>query len=162
MQEEVEDKAVNLAIQSSSVTVKGICKGVQAYIRYRKNKNLKKSVRKDSVLHGEQSLKELVGQGQGVSSIPVVGDSIKNFKKLCNKYGADFAIIKDKTVDPPQYTCFFKAKDVDAITQVVHEYTLRQAKRQKKPSILQKLRKFKELVANMDRKDREKKKEQER
>ena len=97
-----------------------------------------------------------------------IGDSgIRDFKKLANKYGVDFAIVKDKTVDPPKFTVFFKARDADAITQVLKEYTAKQTKRKKtaekeRPSILQKLKKFKEIVANTPRKSKEKRKEMER
>ena len=81
------------------------------------------------------------------------------------KYGVDFAIVKDKAKDPPIYTVFFKAKDADAITQVLKEYSAKQVKRKKtatRPSVLQKLKKFKEIVAKTPRKEKEKKKEHER
>ena len=121
---------------------------------------------KDTV-KGKQSVKELIGQGQGVSSMDIGDSGIKDFKKIANKYGVDFAIVKDKDVDPPRYTVFFKAKDADAITQILKEYAAKQTKKkeraaEKKPSILQKLKKFKEKVAAMPRKDKEKRKEQER
>ena len=121
---------------------------------------------KDTV-KGKQSVKELIGQGQGVSSMDIGESGIKDFKKIANKYGVDFAIVKDKDVEPPRYTVFFKAKDADAITQILKEYAAKQTKKkekaaEKKPSILQKLKKFKEKVAAMPRKDKEKRKEQER
>ena len=121
---------------------------------------------KDTV-KGKQSVKELIGQGQGVSSMDIGDSGIKDFKKIANKYGVDFAIVKDKDVEPPRYTVFFKAKDADAITQILKEYAAKQTKKKekaadKKPSILQKLKKFKEKVAAMPRKDKEKRKEQER
>ena len=116
--------------------------------------------------HGKQSVKELVGQGQGVSSMDIGDSGIKDFKKIANKYGVDFAIVKDKEADPARYTVFFKAKDADAITQILKEYAAKQTKKkekaaEKKPSILQKLKKFKEKVASMPRKDKEKRKERE-
>ena len=116
---------------------------------------------------GKQSVKELVGQGQGVSSMDIGDSGIRDFKKIANKYGVDFAIVKDKDVDPPKYTVFFKARDADAITQVLKEYAAKQTKRKmaaekERPSILQKLKKFKEKVASMPRKDKEKRKEMER
>ena len=97
-----------------------------------------------------------------------IGDSgIRDFKKIANKYGVDFAIVKDKNENPPKYTVFFKARDADAITQVLKEYSDKQVKRKKaaekeRPSILQKLKKFKEKVASMPRKSQEKRKEMER
>ena len=97
-----------------------------------------------------------------------IGDAgIRDFKRIANKYGVDFAIVKDKNENPPKYKVFFKAKDADAITSVLKEYSDRLSKRKKeagkeRPSILNKLKKFKEIVANTPLKHREKRKEQER
>ena len=115
---------------------------------------------------GKQSVKELIGQGQGVSSMDIGDSGIKDFKKIANKYGVDFAIVKDKEADPARYTVFFKAKDADAITQILKEYAAKQTKKKEraakeKPSILQKLKKFKEKVASMPRKSKERRKERE-
>lgn len=167
MQEEVEHKTVNLAVRSSKVTAQVLYKGLKAFIEHQKRKAAMKAADKDEPIKGEQSLKELIGQGQGVSSMPIGDDGIKDFKKICNKYGVDFAVVKDKTVEPPQFTVFFKAKDADAITQVLKEYSAKQMKKKqkaetKKPSILDKLKKFKDIVAKTPRKDKEKKKEQTR
>ena len=62
---------------------------------------------------------------------------------------------------------FFKARDADAITAVLKEYAAKQTKRKKtqnkqRSSVLQKLKKFKELVAKTARKPKERRKEQER
>ena len=35
--------------------------------------------------HGKQSVKELVGQGQGVSSMEIGDSGIRDFKKIANK-----------------------------------------------------------------------------
>ena len=167
MQEEVEHKTVNLAVRSSKVTAKVLYKGLKAFIDHQKSKAAMKAAEKDEPIKGEQSVKELVGQGQGVSSMPIGDEGVKDFKKICNKYGVDFAVVKDKTVEPPQFTVFFKAKDADAITQVLKEYSAKQVKKKqkaetKKPSILDKLKKFKDIVAKTPRKDKEKRKEQTR
>ena len=167
MQEEVEHKTVNLAVRSSKVTAQVLYKGLKAFIEHQKRKAAMKAADKDEPIKGEQSVKELIGQGQGVSSMPIGDDGIKDFKKICNKYGVDFAVVKDKTLEPPQFTVFFKAKDADAITQVLKEYSAKQMKKKqkaetKKPSILDKLKKFKDIVAKTPRKDKEKKKEQTR
>lgn len=161
MQEEVEKKTVNLALKTTKVSVSVLYKGLKAFIIHQK----KKAVQKDGPVMGEQSVKELVGQGQGVSSMPICDNGVKDFKKICNKYGVDFAIVKDKVADPPQYTVFFKAKDADAITNVLKEYATKQMKKQQKkqrPSIREKLKKFKDIVAKTPKKEKERRKEQER
>lgn len=169
MHEEVSDKTVNLAVRSSKVTVRTMVQALKTYVRHRKNKSAKKeaqkAMKKDTQVQGKQSVKDLIKQGQGVSSAEIGDEGIKDFKRIANKYGVDFAIVKDKATEPPVYTVFFKAKDADAITQVLKEYSAKQIKRKEakeRPSVLQKLKKFKEIVAKTPRKEKEKKKEHER
>ena len=165
MQEEVEKKSVNLAVTTTKVSARVLMKALRAYVNHLKNKSAKRSVQKDENIKGEQSVKDLIGQGQGVSSMDVGDSGIRDFKRIANKYGVDFAIVKDKDAMPPKYTCFFKAKDADAILKVMNEYTKKQVKKKnkaKRPSVLDKLKKFKDIVAKTPRKEKEKKKEQER
>ena len=165
MQEEVENKTVHLAIQSGKVTVKTLLKGLHAWYRHHQRKKDVAKMSGENV-KGKQSVKELIGQGQGVSSMDIGNSGIRDFKKIANKYGVDFAIVKDKEADPPRFTVFFKAKDADAITQILKDYAAKQTKKKErtakeKPSILQKLKKFKEIVASMPHRDKERRKERE-
>ena len=167
MEEEVSKKTVNLAWQTTKLSVRGIYKYVKAYLEQLEKDKVKRKAAKNTPIKGKQTVKQLVGQGQGVSSMEIGDSGIRDFKRIANKYGVDFAITKDKTVDPPKYTVFFKAKDADAITSVLKEYAAKQTKRKKsmekdRPSILQKLKKFKEIVANLPHKAKEKIKEPER
>ena len=166
MNEEVSDKTVRLAVTTTKVTVRTLFRALAAYGRHLEKKKNQKEMHKDDPVKGKQSVKELIGQNQGVSSMPIGDSGIRDFKKIANKYGVDFAIVKDKKADPPQYTVFFKARDADAITNVLKEYSQKQMKRkgkaeEKKPSILQKLKKFKEIVANTPHKEKEKRKDRE-
>lgn len=110
---------------------------------------------------GKQSVKTLIRQGQGVTSIPLADEGLKDFQKIARKYGVDFAVVKDKNSEPPVYTVFFKAKDQDAITRILQDYSDKQIKKPSigKGSILEKLKKFKEIVAAIPKKVAEKKKE---
>lgn len=168
MQEDVENKTVRLAVRMTELSVKSMLKGLSTWAREQQVK-IKNKIVKDKTkesIKGKQTAKELIGQGQGVSSMEIGDSGIRDFKRIANKYGVDFAIVKDKEVDPPKYTVFFKAKDADAITQILKEYAVKQTKRkdrsEERPSILQKLKKFKEKVAAMPRKHKEKRKEHER
>ena len=67
--------------------------------------------------HGKTSVKKLVGEGVGVSSIEVTDGNIKSFERVARKYNVDFAVKKDKTTDPPKYVVFFKGRDADAVSQ---------------------------------------------
>ena len=163
MQEYVDEKSINVAIKTTKVTGSVIFKALKAYMRYRQNKTEKNAIQ-DERIKGKQSVEELIGQNQGVSSLPVGETGLKDFERIANKYGVDFAIVKDKTVEPVKYTVFFKARDADAIAQVLAEYTAKQMKKQSqnRPSIIKTLKKFKEMLAKMPKKEQEKKKEQTR
>ena len=166
MNEEVSDKSIRLAYKVTKTDARMLYKVLKSYIEDLRKKSVSKETSKDMTVKGKQSVKELIGQNQGVSSMPIGDSGIRDFKKIANKYGVDFAIVKDKNADPPQYTVFFKARDADAITNVLKEYSQKQMKRkekaeEKKPSILQKLKKFKEIVANTPHKEKEKRKDRE-
>ncbi|MBR6390762.1 MAG: PcfB family protein [Lachnospiraceae bacterium] len=167
VQEEVEHKTVHLAVRTLEISAREFARALKRYMEelHRKNKELK-AASKDEPVKGKQSVKELIGQGQGVSSMEIGDSGVRDFKRIANKYGVDFAIVKDKEGDPPKYTVFFKAKDADAITQVLKDYAHKQTKRKElnereRPSILAELRRFKEKVASMPHKERERKKERE-
>ncbi len=167
MEEEVSKKTINFAVQGTKLSVRFFYKAAKAYLAHLDKKKAVKQVKKNTPVKGKQTVKQLVGQGQGVSSMEIGDSGIRDFKRIANKYGVDFAITKDNTLDPPKYTVFFKAKDADAITSVLKEYAAKQTKRKKsmekdRPSILQKLKKFKELVARQPHKAKEKIKEPER
>ena len=161
MQEEVENKTVNLAVSTSKLSGRVVFKGLALLYRHHKNKQ---ALEKNEKPTGKQSVKELIGQNQGVSSMPIGDTGLRDFQRIAKKYGVDFAVVKDKTVQPARYTVFFKARDADAIGQVLQEYSAKMIKKknQNRPSVLKALKKFKDLVASMPNKAREKRKEQER
>jgi hypothetical protein len=123
------------------------------YLNHRNNASKQKAVKG---VHGKQSVKELIGQNQGVSRMPIGDASIREFEREARKYGVDFAVTKDKTVSPPQYTVFFKARDADALQQIADSLVSKQMNAQKKPSILKQLTKLKDLVASLPSKVRNK------
>ena len=154
MQEEVSKKTVNLAITTTKLTIHAIIRGLRSYIHYRNHKKMH-----DPYKHGKQTVKELIKQGQGASSMVISDESLKDFEKIARKYGVDYAITKDKTTDPPNYVIFFKARDADALQLIVNEYGDRIMSRQDKPSVLEKLAQLKSFVAEHYKKAREKTKE---
>ena len=164
MQEDVENKTVRLVVTTTKLSLRAVIKGLSMYVRHRKNVKAKKAVKKAEKPIGKQSVKELIGQNQGVSSMPIGDTGLGDFQKIAKKYGVDFAVVKDKSTQPTKYTIFFKARDADAITQVLQEYSAKQLKKQSqnRPSVLMALKKFKDIVANMPKRVKEKRKEQER
>ena len=138
MQEEVENRTVNLAISTTKLTFRTIVNGYNAWKRHHQAKVAQKTAQ---LPVGKQSIKELIGQNQGVSSIPIEKKDLKGFEQGARKY------TKDQNVMPPKYTVFFKAKDADALTSAFEEFTNRKLKTKEKPSVLEQLNKLKELVA---------------
>lgn len=114
--------------------------------------------------HGEMRVKDLIRKDQGAQSLDIDGEGLRNFRRIANKYGVDFAIVKSVDLEPPKYSVFFKARDADAIQSVIGEYAAQKMKLEKenRPSILAKLSRFKELVASLPKKVLEKRKEQAR
>ena len=135
MQEEVESRTVALTISTAKLTGRLFRSAVAKYLDYRKHKHQEQP----AVPHGKQTVRQLIGQNQGVSTIESNDPHIKNFERIARKYGVDYAIKKVRTEDKPKYVIFFKARDTDALTQAFTEYTRKSAEREKKPSVLQKL-----------------------
>ena len=99
---------------------------------------------------GKQTVKQLVGQGQGVSNIDITEGNIKSFERTARKYGVDFALKRDNGVDPPKWLVFFKAKDADALTAAFKEFSTKTLKRQKtKESLLDSVKRNKEKAVEM-------------
>ena len=143
MQEEIEEKAVRLAITTTKLSARTIIAGVRAYLRHRQKKQLASI---DEHIQGKQSIDELVKQNQGVTSMVVGDEGLRTFERIAKKYGVDFAVMKDTSEKPPVFTAFFKARDTDAMEAVVNEYSKKMVKKQERPSVLAKLHKFIEIA----------------
>lgn len=162
MQEEVENRTVNLAISTTKLTGRTILNAYRLWKSHHndaKAKNAAEMAKEDTTPHGKQTIQELIGQNQGVSSIDIQNTNIRDFEKIANKYGVDYAITRDKSVTPPKYIVFFKARDADALTAAFAEYSNQRLKAKDKPSVLKQLNKLKELVASIPSKVRNKSQE---
>ena len=139
MQEEVENRTVSLAIHSSKLTADVLKKAITKYLAYRKEKTKAKAVMKPT---GKQTVKELIGQNQGVSNIEITEKNIKGFDRVARKYGVDYAVKKDTSGEIPKYLVFFKARDADALTAAFTEFASKEKNREK-PSVIKHLRDLK-------------------
>ena len=88
-----------------------------------------KSQKNPKIYKGKQSVKHLVRQGAGVSNIEITDGNIKSFERTANKYGLDFALKKDISVEPPSYLVFFKGRDVDVMTAASRSFPPRRSSR---------------------------------
>ena len=166
MQEEVENRTLTLIVSGTKFTGRLFKAAISKYMAHRREKKLEKQRGRDSPVtpKGKQTVKQLIGQNQGVSNIEINDPSIRDFERIARKYGVDYAVKKDRSASPPKYLIFFKARDADALTAAFTEYTgkkVKKAEKTERPSVLAKLAQFKELIKNSVV-DRTKRKELER
>lgn len=142
MQEEVDSKTVALVISSAKLTGRVFKAAISQFLAHCKNK-------KTVIPHGKQSVKQLIGQNQGVTSIESNDPDIKAFDKVARKYGVDYAVKKVRDDDgKSKYIIFFKGRDNDAVTSAFKEYTAKSMEKEKKPSIQKKLQEMGAKVQN--------------
>ena len=150
MQEEANQKTVGIAVQGTKMTARVFMRACEKFLQYRKEqKRLKKQDPANYKSNQPKRVKvsRLVREGDGVSSIEIKDESIKEFEKLARKNGVRYAVKKDKTTSPPTYYIFFKGKNAEVIDNTLREYTKRQLTRgEKKPVIHDKLENFKKVA----------------
>ena len=146
MQEEVENRTLTLTVNGTKFTGRMLKAAIGKYMAHRREVKQQKNRDGPVVHHGKQSVKQLVGQGQGVDSIELTDPSTREFDRIARKYGVDYAIKRDRSSDPPRFLIFFKGRDNDAITAAFQEYAGKKVKKASRPSVLQKLAVFKDMV----------------
>ena len=128
MQEDIEHRAVTLAINAGKMTGRTFRNALAKLLHFLKNKHQQ---HKQVKPRGKQSVKKLIGQNQGVTRVDLShDDDVKQFEHVARKYGVDYALKKDR--EKPRYLVFFKAKDADALTAAFEEYTARSARREER------------------------------
>ena len=142
MQDEVRDKSVALVInvgKTGGRLTAGLLKAaMRRYLEQSRN---------PKAHHGKQTVKQLVKQGAGVQNIEITEKNIKSFERVARKYGVDFALKKNPAHG--KYLVFFKAKDADALNAAFAEYAAKSLRREKRPSVRERLSHFKEVVKSM-------------
>ena len=123
---------------------------ISKYLAYRKEKKVEKARSGPVKPCGKQTVKQLVGQNEGVANIEITDRNIRDFDRVARKYGVDYALKKDKSGEIPKYLVFFKARDGDALTAAFKEYTAKTERKKERPSVLQTLRRLKEQAATID------------
>ena len=150
MQEEVENRTLTMMVNGSKFTGRMFKAAIAKYMAHRKEVKHQKQQKRDTpvVPHGRQTVKQLIGQDQGVSNVELTDPSIRQFDRIARKYGVDYAIKRDRSGNPPKFLIFFKSRDADALTSAFNEYVGKKVKKASRPPVLQRLAHFKELVKN--------------
>lgn len=146
MQEEVEMRAVTLAISTSKLSGR-LLKAAIAKVLKEASKPKDKP---PTVKHGKQSLKELMAKDAGASSIEATNLRVGSFDRVARKYGVDYAVYKEKTAgSKDKYYIFFKGRDADAVSAAFKEYSANQIRKEtNRPSVVAHLHKLVEQVRN--------------
>ena len=150
MQEEVEQKTFNIVVSTTKLTARTILNAGKAAIQQQQAK----------MAGGKQSVRMLLRQNRGVSSVEIDKTNIRGFERYAKKYGIDYAIRKDNSEMPPRYLVFYKAPDVEAFNAAFKEYSASLLSKTKRPSVLEKLHELVQAAAELPGKVR--RKEQER
>lgn len=117
MQDEVSEKLIALCINGGKISARILKDAMEKALadmeRHRVSE--KHQEKKQTVSHGKQSLKKLAENGNQLSNIEVTDGNIKSFAKCARKYNIDYSLKKDKSVSPPRYFVFFRAKEYVAV-----------------------------------------------
>ena len=113
MQEEIEQKSFNIMISTTKLSARTVLRAVKAALRLYQSK----------ASQGKQSVRTLLRQNRGVSSVEISKTGIRGLERYAKKYGIDYAIRKDTSEVPPRYLVFFKAPDAEAFNSAFKEYS---------------------------------------
>ena len=149
MQEGVEQKTFKKVVSTTKLTARTILNAGKAAIQQQQAK----------MAGGKQSVRMLLRQNRGVSSVEIDKTNIRGFERYAKKYGIDYAIRKDNSEMPPRYLVFFKAPDVEAFNAAFKEYSASLLSKTKRPSVLEKLHELVQAAAELPGKVRRKEQE---
>ena len=152
MQEEVESRTLTLAINGTKFTGRMLKAAVAKFMAYRRSHKAAKAY-----VHpkGKQTVRQLTRQGQGVHTMEIADENLRQFERIARKYGVDYAVRRDKDAVPPRFLLFFKGRDADAITAAFKEFMTARERKSERPSVLQKLRELVPVAGAQKEKKRE-------
>ena len=163
MQEEATQKTIALVFRATSFTAKhfeAVLREAKRDLEHQQNKVQTRRAQsrasrprrpreqRPRQRHGQMTVSQLVGQGQGASTM-TIPDDIRAFERIARRYNVDFAIQRDRSVQPPKYTVFFKAKDTDVLKECFKDYLAHQDRRRDRTPFKERLKNMKEKVKNM-------------
>ena len=137
MQDEVNTKVVAIMIKGGKISAEVLKKALDKFVQ--EIEKAQKQMQQPKTYRGKQSIKHLMSQNAAISNIEVTDGNIKSFERTASKYGLDFALKKDVSVEPPSYLVFFKGRDVDVMTAAFKEFSAKTVKQKEQPSIRHKL-----------------------
>ncbi len=148
MQEEIEQKSFNIMISTTKLSARTVLRAIKAAFRLYQSK----------ASQGKQSVRTLLRQNRGVSSVEISKTGIRGLERYAKKYGIDYAIRKDTSEVPPRYLVF-QSPDAEAFHSAFKEYSASLLNKDKRPSVLAKLHELVQAAAELPGKVRHKEQE---
>ena len=94
MQEEIEQKSFNIMISTTKLSARTVLRAVKAAFRLYQSK----------ASQGKQSVRTLLRQNRGVSSVEISKTGIRGLERYAKKYGIEYAeLLKKKKEAYPDY-----------------------------------------------------------
>lgn len=149
MQEEVNEKTIALCVRGGKISADILRNALIKLLREldSSQKKIKQKIRESAedrpevIRQGKKSLESMMQEGSELTNIEITDKNIKSFEKVARKYSIDYSLKKDKSIDPPRYLVFFRARDTDVMTAAFKEYTGVTLQKSKKVSIVKRLHK---------------------
>lgn len=131
MQDEVNEKIIALCVQTTRMStgvlkasmrnfLDGMSRQKQKRVQVKqavktgkaqekgREKERKRQARKKP--HGKQTIKQLIAQGALTYKYQITDNNIKSFDRVARKYGIDYSLKKDSSVDLPYTWCFLNRR----------------------------------------------------
>lgn len=156
--EEISNKTLSIAVQEGRSLARAIWEQIKKLVEkaQKEGKSIEKFIQDNS---SEIKLKDLVKKGQ-LEEIPVKDAELKELRKQLNRHGVKFSVMKDK--ETGNHSVFFQARDLKVMEHAFKKSLQAvQNKGKAKPSIIEQIKKYREMAKNTISKDKVKNKEKE-
>ena len=136
MQEEISERTIALGEKGTKFTAEMLMKMMREYLHFMKSaikSAAEKNRQKNLIPHGKMTIEDLVKQNRGAQAMVI--DDIGDWDTIAAKYGVDYAAVQAPVLDEQgnavmqdgkplmQYNVYFKAQDLDVITEAFKAYT---------------------------------------
>lgn len=156
--EEISNKTLSIAVQEGKSIAKAVWDEIKKIVDKAKKqgKSIERFIQDNS---SEIKLKDLVKKGQ-LEEVPVKDAELKELRKQLHRYGVKFSVMKDK--ETGTHSVFFQARDLKVMEHAFKKSLQEvQNKGKSKPSIIEQIKKYREMAKNKISKDKVKNKEKE-
>ncbi len=96
------EQAVQIMLRSSTITLTVLLQAAQSAVQ-----------RHNGLQYGEQKIQKFNMHGKQLENVALMDEDLRPFRKELNRYGVDFAVVKD--IKTGEHSVFFKGQDTDRV-----------------------------------------------